>query len=62
MIDYIRIVATILPDMTLDEAHEITKIHSISGLMPSGKEQGGSPKGIRRSEERWLSGAVSLGS
>ncbi|RJP18910.1 MAG: ATP-binding protein [Candidatus Abyssobacteria bacterium SURF_5] len=29
--------ATILPDMTLDEAHEITKIHSISGLMPPGK-------------------------
>jgi magnesium chelatase family protein len=28
---------TILPDMTLDEAHEITKIHSISGLMPPGK-------------------------
>ncbi len=29
--------ATILPDMTLDEAHEITKIHSISGLLPAGK-------------------------
>ncbi len=29
--------ATVLPDMALDESHEITKIHSISGLLPPGK-------------------------
>jgi len=29
--------ATILPDMTLDESHETTTIHSISGLLPAGK-------------------------
>ena len=29
--------ATILPDMTLDEAYETTKIHSIAGMLPSGK-------------------------
>jgi magnesium chelatase family protein len=29
--------ATILPDLTLDEAHETTKIHSISGMLESGK-------------------------
>jgi len=32
-----RRLATILPDMTLDEAHETTKIHSISGLLPPGQ-------------------------
>jgi magnesium chelatase family protein len=29
--------STILPDMTMDESHETTKIHSISGLLPTGK-------------------------
>jgi len=29
--------ATILPDMTLEEAYETTKIHSISGELPPGK-------------------------
>ncbi len=29
--------ATVLPDMTVEEAHETTKIHSISGLLPAGK-------------------------
>ncbi len=29
--------ATILPDMTLEESYETTKIHSISGFLPPGK-------------------------
>jgi len=32
-----RRLATILPDMTLDEAYETTKIHSISGLLAPGR-------------------------
>ena len=32
-----RRLATILPDMTLDEAYETTKIHSISGILPPGR-------------------------